>query len=97
MRVPSLLREAVYGLPEWNAKAIASARLIANPGCYPTSVALALLPLIRAGMLEIGLSYYQRFQVRRDRRRAWGETGDYVFRSCGKFSPLQSHHAQARA
>jgi N-acetyl-gamma-glutamyl-phosphate reductase len=51
---PELLREAVYGLPEWNAKAIASARLIANPGCYPTSVALALLPLIRAGMLEIG-------------------------------------------
>jgi N-acetyl-gamma-glutamyl-phosphate reductase len=51
---PELLREAVYGLPEWNAKAIAPARLIANPGCYPTSVTLALLPLIRAGMLEIG-------------------------------------------
>ncbi|MBP1622443.1 MAG: argC [Acidobacteria bacterium] len=51
---PDLLREAVYGLPEWNAKAIAPARLIANPGCYPTSVSLALLPLIRAGMLEMG-------------------------------------------
>jgi N-acetyl-gamma-glutamyl-phosphate reductase len=49
-----LLTSAVYGLPEWNAKAIASARLIANPGCYPTSVILALLPLMRAGMLEIG-------------------------------------------
>jgi N-acetyl-gamma-glutamyl-phosphate reductase len=51
---PELLNEAVYGLPEWNSKAIASARLIANPGCYPTSVTLALLPLIRAGMLEMG-------------------------------------------
>jgi len=51
---PGLLREAVYGLPEWNAEEIAGARLIANPGCYPTSVVLAILPLIRAGMLEPG-------------------------------------------
>lgn len=49
-----LLAEAVYGLPEWNAEAIAPARLIANPGCYPTSVTLPLTPLIRAGMLEAG-------------------------------------------
>ncbi|MDM7995685.1 MAG: N-acetyl-gamma-glutamyl-phosphate reductase [Acidobacteriota bacterium] len=49
-----LLAEAVYGLPEWNAPAIESARLIANPGCYPTSVTLSLTPLIRAGMLEAG-------------------------------------------
>jgi N-acetyl-gamma-glutamyl-phosphate reductase len=49
-----LLTSAVYGLAEWNAKAIAAARLIANPGCYPSSVTLALLPLIRAGMLETG-------------------------------------------
>ncbi len=51
---PELLKEAVYGLPEWNGKAIARARLLANPGCYPTSVILALLPLIRAGMIETG-------------------------------------------
>jgi len=51
---PDLLKAAVYGLPEWHAKAIASANLVANPGCYPTSVILALLPLIRAGMLETG-------------------------------------------
>jgi N-acetyl-gamma-glutamyl-phosphate reductase len=49
-----LLNAAVYGLPEWNAKAIATAKLIANPGCYPTSVLLPLLPLIRAGMIETG-------------------------------------------
>lgn len=51
---PDMLNAAVYGLPEWNAKAIATAQLIANPGCYPTSVILALLPLVRAGMIEPG-------------------------------------------
>jgi len=51
---PDLLNVAAYGLPEWNAKAIASAKLIANPGCYPTSVILALRPLVQAGMLETG-------------------------------------------
>jgi N-acetyl-gamma-glutamyl-phosphate reductase len=51
---PDLLKNAVYGLPEWNAGAIASAKLIANPGCYPTSVTLPLLPIIRAGMMETG-------------------------------------------
>jgi len=51
---PELLTAAVYGLPEWNAKAIATAKLVANPGCYPTSVILALFPLIRAGMTEMG-------------------------------------------
>lgn len=49
---PQVLREAVYGLTEWNAKSIAGAKLVANPGCYPTSVLLPLLPLVRAGLLE---------------------------------------------
>ncbi len=53
-----LLNSAVYGLAEWNGKAIASATLIANPGCYPTSVTLALLPLVRAGILETGSDIY---------------------------------------
>jgi N-acetyl-gamma-glutamyl-phosphate reductase len=51
---PQLLRASVYGLAEWNAAELAAARLVANPGCYPTSVLLALLPLARAGMLEPG-------------------------------------------
>lgn len=42
---PDLLAEAVYGLPEVNRDAIASARLVANPGCYPTASLLALLPV----------------------------------------------------
>ncbi|MCS6963205.1 N-acetyl-gamma-glutamyl-phosphate reductase [Thermoflexus sp.] len=51
---PDLLSEAVYGLTEWNRSAIRSARLIANPGCYPTATLLALLPLVRAGAVGPG-------------------------------------------
>jgi N-acetyl-gamma-glutamyl-phosphate reductase len=51
---PDLLNAAVYGIPELNSKAISTARLVANPGCYPTSLILALLPLVQAGMLETG-------------------------------------------
>lgn len=43
---PELLTEAVYGLPEINRTALRGARLVANPGCYPTSVLLALRPLL---------------------------------------------------
>lgn len=46
---PDLLGEAVYGLPEINRAAISTARLVANPGCYPTAVQLGLLPLLEAG------------------------------------------------
>ncbi|HEV8132657.1 MAG TPA: N-acetyl-gamma-glutamyl-phosphate reductase [Acidobacteriota bacterium] len=42
---PTLLQESVYGLPEYRRDEIARARLIANPGCYPTSILLGLLPL----------------------------------------------------
>jgi N-acetyl-gamma-glutamyl-phosphate reductase len=49
---PELLAEAVYGLPEGYRAQIAQARLVANPGCYPTSVLLALLPLAEAGLLD---------------------------------------------
>lgn len=45
---PELLAEAVYGLPELNREAIKTARLVANPGCYPTAVTLGFLPLLEA-------------------------------------------------
>jgi N-acetyl-gamma-glutamyl-phosphate reductase len=51
---PQLVAEAVYGLPEVNREAIRSARLIANPGCYPTAVQLGLLPLVEAGVADLG-------------------------------------------
>jgi N-acetyl-gamma-glutamyl-phosphate reductase len=49
---PELLAEAVYGLPELNREQIRTARLVANPGCYPTSVALALAPLLKQGLID---------------------------------------------
>jgi N-acetyl-gamma-glutamyl-phosphate reductase len=49
---PDLLDEAVYGLPEIRPDAIRDARLIASPGCYPTSILLPLIPLLKAGLLD---------------------------------------------
>jgi N-acetyl-gamma-glutamyl-phosphate reductase len=43
---PALLGEAVYGLTEWSGGALAGARIVANPGCYPTSVLLGLKPIL---------------------------------------------------
>jgi len=51
---PELLAEAVYGLPEVNRDKIKKARLIANPGCYPTAVQLGFLPLIEKGIVDPG-------------------------------------------
>ena len=49
---PELLEEAVYGLPEVNREAIRDARLVANPGCYPTAVLLGFLPLLEARLVD---------------------------------------------
>ena len=49
---PELLREAVYGLPEVCRKQIAGARLVSNPGCYPTAANLAIQPLIAANIVD---------------------------------------------
>ncbi|TGG90853.1 MAG: N-acetyl-gamma-glutamyl-phosphate reductase [Aphanocapsa feldmannii 277cV] len=48
----ALCREAVYGLPECCADAIATARLVGCPGCYPTASLLALMPLLQKGLIE---------------------------------------------
>lgn len=50
---PQWLEQAVYGLAEWNSKAIKHAQLIAVPGCYPTASQLALKPLIEADLLDV--------------------------------------------
>ncbi len=52
-RAGGALAEAVYGLPELNGPAIRAARLVANPGCYPTSVILALAPLLNAAVVDL--------------------------------------------
>jgi len=48
-----LQAEAVFGAPELHRNAIAGARLVANPGCYATSIILALAPLLRAGLVDV--------------------------------------------
>jgi len=50
---PELVAEAVYGLPEVQRERIREARLVANPGCYPTAVQLGFLPLIEAGIVDV--------------------------------------------
>ena len=47
---PALLAEARYGLPELARGALAGARLVSNPGCYATAIALAVVPLVRSGL-----------------------------------------------
>lgn len=49
---PDLVSEAVYGLPEQNRAQIRNARLVANPGCYPTAVQLGFMPLLEAGVVD---------------------------------------------
>lgn len=48
---PALLKEAVYGLPEFYRERLREASLVANPGCYPTATLLALVPLLRVGVI----------------------------------------------
>ena len=48
-----LLSEAVYGLPEIHRKEIRDARIVASAGCYPTSILLPLVPLVRAGLIDL--------------------------------------------
>jgi N-acetyl-gamma-glutamyl-phosphate reductase len=50
---PELLREAVYGMPEIYREKISNAKLVACPGCYPTSILLPLLPLIRQNVIDL--------------------------------------------
>jgi N-acetyl-gamma-glutamyl-phosphate reductase len=50
---PELVAEAVYGLPEVNREELRRARLVANPGCYPTSVQLGFLPLVEQGLVDV--------------------------------------------
>jgi len=51
---PANLKKAVYGLPEVRRAKIKGARLVANPGCYPTSIILGLAPLLKKGLISTG-------------------------------------------
>ena len=49
---PELIAEAVYGLPEMNRESIRGAKLVANPGCYPTAIQLGFMPLLESGAID---------------------------------------------
>ena len=49
---PDILEKSVYGLPEVNREKIKKAQLVANPGCYPTAIQLALIPLLKEGLID---------------------------------------------
>ena len=50
---PQFIPEAVYGLPEINREAVKRARLIANPGCYPTCSFLSIYPMVKEGLIDL--------------------------------------------
>jgi len=50
---PELLKESVYGLPELHRKKIREARIVGNPGCYPTGALIGLIPLVEKGMISL--------------------------------------------
>ncbi|MDD5037805.1 MAG: N-acetyl-gamma-glutamyl-phosphate reductase [Dehalococcoidales bacterium] len=54
---PELLQQAVYGLTELYQSQVASAQLVANPGCYPTSAVLALAPALKAGIIQTDIIF----------------------------------------
>ena len=77
---PELIKDAVYGLTEHYRDKIRTARLVACPGCYPTAVLLALLPLAKAKLIARRRHHHRR-QVRRLRRRPHAEAEHSVFGS----------------
>jgi N-acetyl-gamma-glutamyl-phosphate reductase len=54
-RFPDLVQSAIYGLTEIHRDAVRTAQLVANPGCYPTSALLPLIPLQRAGLIDLSM------------------------------------------
>jgi len=76
---PELLGQYVYGLPELHRDAIASARWVASPGCFATTIALGLLPLARAGLLRGAIHTVA----------ATGSSGSGAYASEGTHHPLR--------
>ena len=82
---PSLLAEFTYGLPEANREAIRRARLVAAPGCFATTIELALLPLARAGLLS-GVVHVQGIT---------GSSGSGAAPSAGTHHPVRAGNLRA--
>ena len=85
--------EAAYGLPEFCRARIPGARLIANPGCYPTAANLALRPLIDAGVIAREAGHRVRREIRSQRRGPQAVAEDQLLRSHRKFFDLRDPRA----
>lgn len=81
---PELLAEAVYGLPELNAAGVAKARLVANPGCYPTGAILAVAPLLAAGLVEADGLIFDSQSGLSGAGRTYSSKSDNLFVSCNE-------------
>ena len=92
---PEALGTFVYGLPELNRAAIRTARAVASPGCFATTIELGLLPLARAGMLSGRGSRRRHDRLVGERRRAVG--GDAPPGARGQPQDLQGARAPAHA
>jgi LysW-gamma-L-alpha-aminoadipyl-6-phosphate/LysW-L-glutamyl-5-phosphate reductase len=79
---PELLPDFVYGLPELNRERLRAARLVASPGCFATTIELALLPLARAGLLE-GVVHVQGIT---------GSSGSGAVPSAGTHHPVRANN-----
>ena len=89
---PALLKDAVYGLTEHYRDKIATARLVACPGCYPTAVLLALLPLVKAKLID-DVGHHHRCEVGRLRRGPQPEA-EYLVLGSGR-GALALRHRQS--
>ena len=79
-KAPQFINEAVYGLCEINRKAVKKARLVANPGCYPTCSTLSIYPLLKEGIIDGNTVIILR-EVRYLRSGKRGESRQSVLRS----------------
>jgi len=81
---PELLKEAVYGLPELFAAEIAKARLVANPGCYPTGAILAVAPLLAGGLVEPDGLIFDAYSGLSGAGRTYNPKSDNLFVACNE-------------
>jgi len=81
---PELLAEAVYGLPELFAEKVAKAKLVANPGCYPTGSILAVAPLLRAGLVDSEGLVFDAHSGLSGAGRTYNPKSDNLYVSCNE-------------
>ncbi|MBL7222668.1 MAG: N-acetyl-gamma-glutamyl-phosphate reductase [Candidatus Brocadiae bacterium] len=94
---PALLAEAVYGLPELYREALAGARIVGTPGCYPASAILPLVPLLRAGLVAPEAIVVDSYSGLSGAGKQYSAKGRNLFlecdANCRAYAPLTHRHA----